>query len=267
VKTYVQPSWLKADAAAAIARRGQSGAEALDSPPAWRELKRRQPAIGREIPPELQPPDARQPAAPSNRRAKPEVAPRKGQEEQEMTPAQEKKLDAALSGIGELVHVLKAREQPRPGSTLPQTATTSSNGSSSAKVAGTLTPPAALPDVDALYRDFKARLLADAEKDPALLALLHRQSVIELTVQRVKIQATTEELSGRLALLILEGFFDQKRGPTETATEMGTRGWNHDYRNVDKAAKRMAEQGFFRLTDKGFVAAAGARENIERIDA
>lgn len=72
-----------------------------------------------------------------------------------------------------------------------------------------------------------------------------------------------ESLSGRVAILLSEGWFDEVRGASPTATEMKRRGWNHDYRHIDRACRSMAEQGFFRIEpNKGFIAVPGMKINI-----
>jgi hypothetical protein len=115
---------------------------------------------------------------------------------------------------------------------------------------------------EALYRAFKARLIDELPADPFLLRVLATRPELEVTVVRKKVTADGETLTGRIAIMLSEGWFDSIRGATSTSNEMKRRGWNHDYRHVDRACRVLAEQGFFRIEPGGVIGVPGMKVNI-----
>jgi hypothetical protein len=113
-----------------------------------------------------------------------------------------------------------------------------------------------------IYQAFKTRLISEASSDPQLLRVLLERPELEVKVARRTVTADASELSGRVALLIADGWFDDGKGATATATEMKRRGWDHDYRNVAKACDRLTSDGFFTREDGAYVAVPGMKVRV-----
>lgn len=116
-------------------------------------------------------------------------------------------------------------------------------------------------DNEALYQAIKGRLLQEA---PGLIVSLTRQ-VTEIEVQEIreKISMDTRTLDGRIAFLIAEGFFNQRRGNKDTIEELAERGWPALAPNVSRSFGKMVELGFLRQESNGqYKAVDGMKVNI-----
>jgi len=92
---------------------------------------------------------------------------------------------------------------------------------------------------------------------------------LTLTERIVKVAATDDEPTGRMAKLIAEGFFDNRRSVNEVRNEFATRNWGKtsgaDWNNAQRLGRKFAEMGFLREVDKGFVVVPEAKARIKRV--
>jgi hypothetical protein len=120
--------------------------------------------------------------------------------------------------------------------------------------------PAETFDNEQLYQAFKARLLQEA---PAILSVIKLQPEIEVTVRREKLEMDTDTLDGRVAVLIAENFFDERRGNKDTLNELARRGWPDAAPNVSKCFGRLVRMGFLRIESNGqYKAVDGMKVNV-----
>jgi hypothetical protein len=119
-------------------------------------------------------------------------------------------------------------------------------------------------DTEGLYQAFKARLIAELPSDPRVMEIVVSQPELHVRVQRKRLLMDDSTLGGRIAVLLHEGWFEEIRGASATSGEMARRGWNHDYRHIDRACRGLAEQGFFRIeAGRGFIAVPSMKVYLE----
>jgi len=94
-----------------------------------------------------------------------------------------------------------------------------------------------------LYSFIVDRLQSEA---PALIKLATIKPEIAVSVKRETIQLDTSTLKGRIALLLADGFFNERRGNKETCTELAQRGWPTAPPNVSTAFSELVQMGFLR---------------------
>jgi hypothetical protein len=92
-----------------------------------------------------------------------------------------------------------------------------------------------------------------------ILSVLQSQPELRVKVQQRTIEASDEDLTGRLGLLIADGHFDAPTTAYSAFMEIGKRGWSHDRRTVERAVAKFAEQGFLRKGSDGYVIAPGLK--------
>jgi hypothetical protein len=116
-------------------------------------------------------------------------------------------------------------------------------------------------DNERLYQAIKNRLI---EESPGILASLAKTiPEITVTVKREKLEMDTSTLDGRVAALIADGFFDERRGNKDVLTELSLRGWPDAAPNVSKCFSRLIRMGFLRDDGGGrYKAVAGMKVNI-----
>jgi hypothetical protein len=90
---------------------------------------------------------------------------------------------------------------------------------------------------------------------------------LTLHVREVRRDATAEEPAGRAALLVAQGFFDQRRSVNEACAEFREHGWGEwkggsGWNNMDRMLNKLAGEGFLRNVDKGYVVVPEARARI-----
>jgi len=204
-KVYVQPAWLSEAAACMVAY----GKVAPPAPPAGRELK---------PPPE------------------PEEDPMWKEKYEEAEAKREFLAEQVLdlqARIGELTGQLKlvhAAPAKYPGRRLAQ--------NDSAAQSDALRQPSS--DLPAIYAYVKDR----AAKDPGVLELLTQQPEIKVTVQRSVLRLTTDNLQGKLAKLIAEGFFDSSANANQAFMELKRRGASVSVPNVYRELDGLTALGF-----------------------
>jgi hypothetical protein len=92
-----------------------------------------------------------------------------------------------------------------------------------------------------------------------ILNVLQSQPELRVKVQQRTIEASDEDLTGRLGILIADGHFDAPTTAYSAFMEIGKRGWSHDRRTVERAVAKFAEQGFLRKDTSGYVIAPGLK--------
>jgi len=107
--------------------------------------------------------------------------------------------------------------------------------------------------------------------DEVSMSLEVKRPVIDLTVRKYVIEASDATKTGRLALLLSQGFFDQPRKIANLNDEFRARGWMKQTGaptplNLDLA--KLAEMGFLRLVGQAtYQAVPGMRVNVKEVEA
>jgi uncharacterized small protein (DUF1192 family) len=86
-------------------------------------------------------------------------------------------------------------------------------------------------------------------------------------VREVRVDADGESNAGRAALLVAQGYFDERKSINETMKEFKERGWGifsggSGWNNMDRLLKKLAEQGFLRNVEKGYVVVPEAKARV-----
>lgn len=125
-----------------------------------------------------------------------------------------------------------------------------------------VTEPAILNgDEEATYQRFKTRLMKEA---PKLLRVLAIAPEIEVATERETIEVDGKSLRGRLALLILKGWFDEPHNASLAWTELKRTGKDPGKPNVYKECDRLVEVGFLTKESDGYQAVAGMKSSIKK---
>lgn len=91
----------------------------------------------------------------------------------------------------------------------------------------------------------------------------HVVNEIKVTHTIETIRQNTKDLGGRVAYLLAKGSLDASTKAFTLAADMKRRGWDHDYRNVDKVLKRLTEQGFLTVDGADYRAVPGMKVHIK----
>lgn len=120
--------------------------------------------------------------------------------------------------------------------------------------------PESVPYVpfETLFIQIKER----AAKEPGLLQLLVTHPELRVHVQRTVIEYDGVSITGRIARLLADGFFDQPKNGPAVQKEMKRRGCDQPTTNLYKPLNKLTEQGFLTLEPDGFRAVAGMKMNI-----
>lgn len=124
--------------------------------------------------------------------------------------------------------------------------------------AGSETPASA----DALYQEFKHRILAD----PAVLRVLAAKKEIAVEVTRETVEMKASTWLGRTAALIAEGFFDTPKKSSAVFKEGQRRGATGVAPRADEACKKLLAMGFLTREEDGYLAVPGMKVNIVETD-
>lgn len=135
-----------------------------------------------------------------------------------------------------------------------------------------LSPPAPSPfegrnhiGIDELYAEVKRRLIADA---PALLKVLADGPEIQIGIERKVINGDGQSLKGRVARLILAGFYNEPKTHSATRTEMRRTGPDCNSGNLSRALADFVSDGFMtREAGDLFKAVPSMRKSIHEVDA
>ncbi len=104
-------------------------------------------------------------------------------------------------------------------------------------------------DEEARYQRFKARLMKEA---PKLLRVLALAPEIEVEETRETIEVDGKSLRGRLARLILKGFFAEPRTGNAAFNELKRLGQSTAKPNVYRECDKLAEMGFLTKEGEGY---------------
>ncbi len=114
--------------------------------------------------------------------------------------------------------------------------------------------------MDSVYTEITRR----AASAPGVLQLLQARPEIVVTVKRPVIETDGDSLRGRLALLIVGGYFDKPVNASATHKEMARRGWGHDKRRVYEACDALATLGFLTIESDGYQAVPETKVDIKK---
>lgn len=105
-------------------------------------------------------------------------------------------------------------------------------------------PVAADPANDALYAEFRSRIMKDIG---VLMAIKASAPELDIEVKRHVIVADQDSLRGRIGLLIHRGFFDQSRTASAVDSELHRQGFNSGRKaSVYEEMDELTAMGFFR---------------------
>ena len=113
--------------------------------------------------------------------------------------------------------------------------------------------------LDALYQEFKARLIKEA---PALLKVLVNRPELDVEVERVVVRVDGFSTRGRIARLIHEGFFAEAQTSATVAKELAKRGRELSNIELGNELKWFVENGFFRRDNKWITLVPEAVVNV-----
>jgi hypothetical protein len=116
------------------------------------------------------------------------------------------------------------------------------------------------PDLDeeALFERFKQRLL----KEPAVLRVLARQPEIAVEVEKHTIAVEGKSLRGRIAQLIVRGFFDSGQTASSTRKELKRTGGDSPETNIARVFGEFTNMGFLTRDQKSYTAVQGMKTGI-----
>lgn len=132
-----------------------------------------------------------------------------------------------------------------------------------AEAAGALPIAPANGNYNALYRYVVER--ACKEQEPAVLSLLAVRPELMIRVERKTIQTDTSSLSGSIALLISEKFFDSSREFGDVRKDLIRRGFlgvKAPNLQISQALQGLVELGFLTKEETGYQAVPGMKVNI-----
>ena len=125
----------------------------------------------------------------------------------------------------------------------------------------------AAPGQDAIMRGLAGHGPEPKDRERVDLHVTHEVPSMTVHVREVRVEASGDDNNGRVALLIAQGFFDERKSVNEVTKEFRARGWGTwsggaGWNNMDRILGKFAEQGFLRNIDKGYVLVAAARDRI-----
>lgn len=118
-----------------------------------------------------------------------------------------------------------------------------------------------LSDADALYAEFKRRLIEDG--DPQIVRLLQTKPEINVVVERKTVEIDGQSLKGRVARLVSTGFYDKGAMHSGTRTELKRTGPDVNSGNLSTTLASFVKDGFLTLeAENKFTAVAGMKINL-----
>lgn len=118
----------------------------------------------------------------------------------------------------------------------------------------------AMIDEEALYQRLKARLI---EETPAILKVLKTVPEIHVETRVEVIELTDKTLRGRLAIMIKDGYFDEKVTGNAAFVTLKKTGFRTAKPNVYKECDNLTSMGFL-IKDDGYEAVQSMKSNIKK---
>lgn len=126
-------------------------------------------------------------------------------------------------------------------------------------------PPGAAVNGAPSLQDIFIYVREQLKKDPAILQVLQVLPELRVKVDRPVIETTSKNLKGCVAILITEKFFAQPRERDDVKKEMVRRGWlttKAPFQQVTQALDAVNEMGFLTREETGYQAVAGAKIKV-----
>ena len=117
------------------------------------------------------------------------------------------------------------------------------------------------PDLETVWAYIKAR----AADDPAVIAVMARRPEIEVNLTREKITVDGKTLAGRVATLVANRFFDAGRKHTEIRRELERTGPQINSGNLSTELKKLKALGFLTEETGEYKTVAGMKAHIKEL--
>jgi hypothetical protein len=120
-----------------------------------------------------------------------------------------------------------------------------------------------IESLEATYQYIRQRL---REEDPQDLLALTERPELRVKIERPVVTADTKTLFGRMAQLVSEGFFTEVQGSRIATAEAVRRGWCHPktpFMRVQDPLDKLTAMGFLTREAEGYKAVAGMKIKIE----
>jgi hypothetical protein len=119
-----------------------------------------------------------------------------------------------------------------------------------------------------LYQKILSRLVRDVPSNPQILRLMATQPEILVQVKKTTLEIDGQTLKGRLARLIVEGFFQNAATGHAAYQELVKRGASTAKPNVYRGLDELATMGFLlKIPNEGYVAAPGMKVTEKVLEA
>jgi len=123
--------------------------------------------------------------------------------------------------------------------------------------------PFELPELEALYQQFKGRLIEECAIDPTLLHLLTTRPEIVVEVERNVVELDGSSLRGRIATVAAAGYLAEPRRAADIRKQMERTGPAVNTGDLSKALKLMQRDGLI-VNDSDFWTLAPGVKVTER---
>jgi len=118
---------------------------------------------------------------------------------------------------------------------------------------------APLGDTEALYQEFKKRLMADA---PGILKVLTIKPELQVRVERRTVEVDGTTIKGRIVQLLAKGFYDSGATNSATRTELKRTGSDVNNANIGRILDELRRDGFVTSEGNDYRAVEGMKVNI-----
>jgi hypothetical protein len=229
IKTYVQPAWMSAEYAEAVAL----GADPSQVP---------------RPPPRI--PDSSIPKGVLVYTSEP-PPPTIETEPEDYFMSQD-----AAEKLDRIIALLEAQALRPSSDGAPHSAAAAPTATQHTSTAG----PAMPVDEEGLYQRFKARLAKEA---PAVLKVLGKRAELDVEMELEKIETNTKSCHGMLAMLVAEGFFNESKNGSQAHKEIGRRfGYGGNSARAYEQLDVLQKQGFLTKEKDGYLAVPDMKINI-----
>jgi hypothetical protein len=110
-----------------------------------------------------------------------------------------------------------------------------------------------------------AYIVKRASKDPGVLQLIHRSPEMQVKTERPVLTIDGSTLQGRMCQLITEGFFKQPQSAKAATAEAVRRGWCHPktpFMRVQDPLDKISGMGFLTREADGYLVVSGVKINM-----